>query len=182
LILIAMSKKQGGEVFDVITFPSKSLSFFYEATEKVLYRISSSERVSALMGSENNNIPSQTLRRDRLENNLYFFYKKDKFSVLVGVHDEGYKNMLQFGGFDASKVADFIAIGDDKFIIMEKSGALSLFHFSAKFIKKLFSLNLNKKQDDLLEFTSISVDESDTFLVVSAGSSLSHEKRKLILL
>lgn len=169
-------------MFDVITFPSKSLSFFYEATEKVLYRISSSERVSALMGSENNNVPSQTLRRDRLEKNLYFFYKKDKFSVLVGVHDEGYKNMLQFGGFDASKVADFIAIGEDKFIIMEKSGTLSLFHFSAKFIKKLFSINLNHKSDDLLEYTSLAVDEFDRFLVVSVASSLSQEKKKLLLL
>ena len=122
------------------------------------------------------------VRRDRLEKNLYFFYKKDKFSVLVGVHDEGYKNMLQFGGFDATKVADFIAIGEDKFVIMEKSGTLNLFHFSAKFIKKLFTINLNHKTDDLLEFTSLAVDEFDRFLVVSVASSLSQEKKKLLLL
>jgi hypothetical protein len=142
----------GGEVYDVLTFPSKNLSFFYESTEKVLYRISSEDRVSALMSSENNDIPSQTLRRDKFEQNLYFFYKEDKFAVLVGVNDTGYENMLQFGGFEAKNVADFRGVGEDKFMILNKNGQVTVFHFSAKFIKKMCTFNLNYANDETLEF------------------------------
>ena len=113
---------------------------------------------------------------------MYFFYKLDKFAVLVGVHDEGYKNMLQFGGFDASKVADFRGVDQDKFMILEKSGLVTLFHFSAKFIKKLCTFNLNYDSDETLEFTTINICNNDRFIVASAGNNLSNEKKKLMLL
>jgi hypothetical protein len=134
------------------------------------------------MGSENNDVPSQTLRRDRLENNLYFFYKQDKFAVLLGVHDEGYKNMLQFGGFDAKRIADFRGVGEDKFLIMEKTGVLTLFHFSAKFIKKLYTFDLNYEKDENLEFCAMNICDNDQFIVASAGNKLSQEKKKLMLM
>lgn len=134
------------------------------------------------MGSVNNDIPSQILRRDKHQENLYFFYKLDKFAVLVGVHDDGYQTMLQFGGFDAQKVADFRGVGEDKFMILEKTGLVTLFHFSAKFIKKLCTFKLNYENDENLEFSALNICENDKFVVASAGNTLTNEKKKLFLL
>lgn len=167
---------KGGEVYDILTFPSKKLAFFYESTEKVLYKIDPNDKVSAMMATQNNDIPSQTLRRDREENNLFFFYKEDKFAVLQGVNAEGYDNMLQFGGFSANQVSDFRAVGQDNFIIMTKNGNLSVFEFSAKHIKKLSEINLNYGDDDL-EFCTFDVCKEDKFLVVAAGDKLTSEKK-----
>ncbi len=90
--------------------------------------------------------------------------------------------MLQFGGFDASKVADFRGVDQDKFMILEKSGLITLFHFSAKFIKKLCTYNVNYEADEKLEFCTFNICNNDKFIVVSAGNSLSSEKKKLMLL
>ena len=172
----------GGEVFDVITFPKKRLTFFYESTEKVLYRIDPDEKVSAMMSTENNDIPNQVLRRDKFENNLFFFYKEDKFAVLQDVSENGYSNMLQFGGFSAKSVADFRAIGKDKFMILTKNGNLSFFEFSSKHIKKILDLDLNYTSTSDLEFVTFCICPRDKYMVVSVADKVSFEKKHLFLL
>lgn len=164
-----------------MTFPKKKLAFFYESTEKVLYKIDPNDKVSAMMATHNNDIPSQTLRRDREENNLFFFYKEDKFAVLQDVNEDGYSNMLQFGGFSANQVSDFRAVGQGNFIIMTKNGNLSVFEFSAKHISKVSEINLNYGDDDL-EFCTFDVCNQDKYLVVAAGDKLTSEKKNLFLL
>lgn len=165
----------------MLTFPKKRLTFFYESTEKILYKIDPNDKVTGMMATHNNDIPSQTLRRDKYERNLFFFYKQDKFAVLQDVNEDGYSNMLQFGGFSASVVSDFRAVGEDNFVIMTKNGNLSIFEFSAKHIKKISEIDLNYGDDDL-EFCVFDVCLEDKYLVVAAGDKLSSEKKNLFLL
>jgi len=140
----------------VVTFPTKKVTFFYESSEKLLYRIDDNSQVLALMSTENNDIPSQSLRRDRFENNLYFFYKENKFAVLQNIKGDGYDNMLQFGGFSAKNVSDFRAVGKQRFIILSKNGNLGYYEFSSKHINKLSELDLNYAGEDL-EFCTFNI-------------------------
>lgn len=133
------------------------------------------------MNSVNNDIPSQTLRRDAQQKNLYFFYKDEKFSVLQNVSADGHENMLQFGGFSAKTVSDFRPIGTDKFIILTKNGHLHYYEFSTNHIKKLAELSLNYGEENL-EFCTFNVCPKDKYLVVSVGDKLTSEKKDLFLL
>ena len=90
--------------------------------------------------------------------------------------------MLQFGGFSAKTVADFRAVGRDKFMILTKSGNMSFFEFSDKHIKKILDLDLNYASSDDLEFVTFCVCPKDKYLVVSVADKIHSQKRNLFLI